>query len=84
MTLQELKSRVKVTRGNGYNCYKVEITYYGQTYTCHSNNSLAWDRLDDENLRDNETNGTYTNKGAYQAFYDECKRLNGLGEYAYI
>jgi hypothetical protein len=78
MTLQELKNKVRVQRNGGYGQYKVTITYRGFEYTCHSNNSLAWDRLDDTNYRDNEVNGFYTNKGAYQAFYDECKRKNGL------
>lgn len=83
MTLQELKERVKVERAGGYGSYKVTITYRGKSYWCHSNNSLAWDRLDDDNYSDNEVNGFYTNKGAYLAFYDECKRKNHLGEYNY-
>ena len=78
MTLQELRQRVKVQRDRGYCSYIVTITYRGKEYTCHSNNSLAWDRLDDDNYRDNEVGGFYTNKGAWQAFYDECKRNNGL------
>lgn len=81
MTLQELKQRVRVERDRGYCSYIVKIDYRGKEYKCHSNNSLAWDRLDDDNYRDNEVNGFYTNKGAYQAFYDECKRKNCLGGY---
>lgn len=83
MTLEELKNRVRVRHSKGYCSYYVKITYRGKEYTCNSNNSLAWDRLDDENFRDNETNGFYTTKTAYQAFYDECKRKNRLGEYSY-
>lgn len=78
MTLNELKSKVCVRHDRGYCSYIVTITYRGEEYTCHSNNSLAWDRLDDTNYRDNEVNGFYANKGVYQAFYDECKRKNGL------
>lgn len=78
MTLKELRKRVRVTRDGGYCNYKVTIEYRGKTYTCHSHNSLAWDRLDDDNYRDNEVNGFYTNKGAYLAFYNECKRANDL------
>jgi hypothetical protein len=78
MTLNELKERVAVSRERGYNSYIVTIYYRNAYYQCHSKNSLAWDRLDDTNYRDNEVNGFYTNKGAYQAFYDECKRKNGL------
>jgi hypothetical protein len=83
MTLNELKNRVRVTRAKGYSSYEVTIQYRGKEYRCHSNNSLAWDRLDDENYRDNQVAGFYTNKGAYLAFYDECKRVNNLGEYKY-
>lgn len=81
MTLKELRKRVRVKRASGYCSYEVTITYRGKKYRCHSNNSLAWDRMDDDNYRDNEVSGFYTNKGAYQAFYDECKRKNNLGEY---
>ena len=83
MTLNELRERVRVTRGSGYCCYNVTITWRGKQYTCHSNNSPAWDRLDDINYGDNEVIGLYTNKGAYEAFYEECKRKNHLGEYNY-
>jgi hypothetical protein len=84
MTLQELRQKVRVERDRGFfYLYKVTITYRGREYTCKSNNSLAWDRLDDDNYRDNEVNGFYTNKGAYKAFYEECKRKNNLGEYKY-
>lgn len=83
MTLKELKNRVRVCHSKGYCSYEVKITYRGKEYTCNSNNSLAWDRLDDDNFRDNEVHGFYTNKTAYQAFYDECKRKNHLGEYSY-
>jgi hypothetical protein len=78
MTLKELRQKVRVTRAKGYCSYEVTITYRGKEYTCHSNNSLAWDRLEDGNLHDNEVGGFYTNKSAWQAFYDECKRKNNL------
>lgn len=78
MNLQQLKNVVKVSREIGYCSYEVTITYRGKKYTCYSNNSLAWDRLDDDNYPDNKIVGFYTNKGAYQAFYEECKRKNNL------
>lgn len=81
MTLKELRQKVRVERGIVFCLYKVTITYRGREYTCKSNNSLAWDRLDDDNYRDNEVNGFYTNKGASQAFYEECKRANNIGQY---
>lgn len=81
MTLNELKNRTSVRHANGYCQYEVEITYRGKRYKCKSNNSLAWDRLDDDNYADNYSKCGYTNKEAWKAFYDECKRQNGLGEY---
>ena len=81
MTLNELKHRVAVRHASGYCQYDVEITYRGKQYKCKSNNSLAWDRLDDDNYADNHSVCGYTNKEAWKAFYNECKRKNGLGEY---
>lgn len=78
MTLEQLRERVDVVRGFGHCCYVVTIIYRGKKYTCQSHNSLAWDRLEDDNYRDNEVNGFYTNKGAYLAFYKECIRANNL------
>ncbi len=78
MTLKELKNRMSVRHAKGYCQYEVEITYRGKQYTCKSNNSLAWDRLDDGNYADTHVMGGYTNKGAWKAFYDECKRQNNL------
>lgn len=84
MTLEQLQEKVDVVRGFGYNCYVVTITYRGKKYTCQSNNSLAWDRLNDDNYSDNVTIGGYTNKGAYEAFYEECKLKNNIGKYNQI
>ena len=84
MTLQELKRKTSVKRQNGYNCYLVTIDFHGKQYSCHSNNSLAWDRISESyQLHEWEVSDTYTEKGAYLAFYDECKRVNHLGEYNY-
>lgn len=77
-TLKELKEKVSVRRGSGYNSYIVTITYRGEEYSCHSNNSLAWDRIHDDCVADNVEQGFYTLKGAYQALYNECKRDNGI------
>lgn len=81
MALKDLKDRISVRHANGYCQYDVEITYRGKQYKCQSNNSLAWDRLDDDNYADNYPVYGYTNKGAWKAFYNECKRKNHLGEY---
>ena len=80
MTLKEIKERTNVNRIQRSQ-YNVVITYRGRKYTCNSNNSAAWDRLDDPDYTDTKTLCGYTNKGAWNAFYDECKRKNNLGGY---
>lgn len=83
MTLKELKSKVKVTHAKYYGLYNVlynvEIIFYGKTYHCISNNSLAYERAIDPKKSDK----CYTQKQAYQSLYDECKQKNHLGEYSY-
>lgn len=80
MTLKELKNKVDVTLGNGYNTYRVTINYRGKEYTCSSHNSVAYDLLttywrgDYTRCKDD----WYTPKKAYQSFYDECKDENEL------
>lgn len=81
MTLSELKENVSIRRGNGYCSYVVEMKYNGRTFRCHSNNSVAWDRLSDakfRNPRDKEGEGI-TEKGAYEQFRWECIRKNYIG-----
>ena len=63
MSKDELRSRITI-RWKGYGTYKVTIEYRGKLYSCTSHNSLAYDRIDE--------------KGALQAFWDECKRANDL------
>lgn len=81
MTLTELKQRTTVERIG--NCkYKVTIKYRGKEYSCISRNSIAWDCLGDKDYHEEDIdNSCYTNKGAYQSFYNECKLKNGLGRY---
>lgn len=71
MTKKELENKVNVCRtwGGGY---KVTINFRGNEYTTHSNNSVAWDSLDDE------PGNWMTRKQALQQFYNECKRKNNL------
>lgn len=82
MTTKDLQNKItRLCHHNGYGgCYMVEIYYHGKFYSCHSNNSLAWDRIhSDDYVPDRaERDGGYTLKGALKAFYDECKRKNGL------
>lgn len=74
MTEKQLKEKVDVRRGNWYGHYDVTIEYRGKKYHCTSNNSFAYDGLDE---------GAYgrTSKQAYQAFYEECLQRNHLGKY---
>lgn len=80
MTLKELKERVKAVHKIGYNNYKVTIVFRGKEYTCDSNNSMAWDAIEEPSWGSSNIL-YYTEKQAYQALYDECKRKNQIGEY---
>ena len=81
MNEKKLRERVNVQRVQ-HGQYKVTITYHGKEYTCLSNNSLAWDDLDEEWVQ----NRSYykTDKQCLMACYNECKRANNLGEYNLI
>ena len=84
MTLKELKERIAITGIKGYGLYGVTINYRCKDYHCESNNSQAWDRLQERDWVDaNFVSDGYTEKQAYQAFYDECMRKNHLGKYNY-
>lgn len=74
-SLKELESNVLVqSRGCGQ--YLVAIKFRGYTYKCNSNNSIAWDSLDDQ--CDNAHLHPMTRKQALLAFYNECKAKNNL------
>lgn len=77
MTTRELRDRTRV-EWCGYGLYKVTIMYRGREYRCHSNNSLAYDRIDDPDHSERWVSGGYTNKGAWQALYNECKIKNNI------
>lgn len=79
MTAQELSNRITLHR-SGYGSYKVTIEYRGKKYTCHSNNSLAYDRITwyAYDVPDRAVKDFYTYKGALKALWNECKRANGL------
>ena len=79
MTTQELIDRINIQL-KWYGTYNVEIEYRGETYSCTSHNSLAYDRISGYiyEVPDRAIRGSYTYKGALQALYDECKRANDL------
>lgn len=80
-TLEQLKEIVKVT-WIGYGTLRVEITYNGKKYSCNTHNTLATDRLkDDDYIRDRSLYGS--KKQAYLALYEECKQKNNIGKYRY-
>ena len=79
MTTYELKANVRVgTCLSGQ--FEVEIFHRGKSYTCSSNNTLAYDRIDgsDDWNSDREVHCGYTVRQAYQALYIECKKKNNL------
>lgn len=77
MTTQELRDRVRV-KWCGYGQYEVRIKFRGKEYKCHSNNSLAYDRLDDPDHSEKWELCGYNNHRAWQSFYDECKMKNNI------
>lgn len=83
MTTKQLRDNVAV-QWYGYGTYLVKIKYRGEVYSCTSYNSLAFDRIRySGGYAPNTEIGFYTYKAAFKAFFDECKRKNGLGEYMY-
>lgn len=78
MTTKELENKVS-WRWIGYGTYKVTIIYRGKEYSCKSHNTLANDDYQSEEHRSYYK----TDKQCLMAFYDECKRINHLGEYNY-
>ena len=84
MTIQELKNRMRVINGIGYNTYIVEINWRGKCYHTRSHNSLAYDRMQEANWLSPTTKSEgYTERQALQSMYDECVRDNYLGKYNY-
>lgn len=81
-TTNQFKKRMAVDRlSQGQ--YRICVVYRGKVYFCISNNSLAWDRLENDNYPSNYPVNGYTNRGAWQAFYDECLQKNFLGKWQY-
>ena len=81
MTTKDYQSRITQLchRSGVGGCYFVQIYYRGRFYSCHSNNSLAWDRIhSDDTTPARAERGFYTLKGALKSFYDECKQKNNL------
>lgn len=76
MTTSELRNRVSV-QFKSYGHYLVTISYYGKEYKTVTTNTLAIDRMRDDDGIDNGK--VYvTPKQALEALYNECKRNNSL------
>lgn len=76
MTLKQLSDRIDLgTCLHGQ--FLVTIRYRGGEYRCKSNNTLAYDAVRSWS-RDTEPGWYYTPKQAYQALWDECKRVNKI------
>jgi len=73
MTLTQLQERVYAQLSSSHGHYRVEITYRGNTYTCITTNSLAYDSYCNPS-----STSYYTEKQALQSLYDECKAKNKL------
>lgn len=68
MTLNELKKRVEIERGNTYGWYKVTVTYRGMKYCFSNNNTEAVDRIKSDATERTIEHG-FTLKQAYEYFY---------------
>ena len=77
MTYEQLKERFIGKSFAGYGHFKVSFNYRSRDISCTTADTMAIDRLNDENEgRVNE--GFYTTKKqALQSLYNECKRANG-------
>ena len=75
MTTQELRSRIH-TSFSGYGQWKVSIRFRNNWYSCTTNNSMAIDRMNDDDI-DHERYYV-TTKQALIALWDECKSKNSL------
>lgn len=73
-TLNQLKKIVSFGF-SGYGHNRIAIIYRGKEYTCKSTNTIATDRIKSD---DGSANYGYTEKQAYIALYNECKRANNL------
>ena len=83
MTKQELLNKVSISR-KGYGTYDVTTEFRGKNYSCTSNDTMAYDRIkSNDSMSEYRSEFGYTYKQALEAFYDDCKRINNLGEYAY-
>lgn len=82
MTLDQLRAQVR-EEWCGYGTHKVFIIWHGKEYSCLTHNTLATDRLRHRDERDSRcVEGGGTEKQAYVALWEECKRKNRLGEYS--
>lgn len=80
MTTKQLYSTVS-TRWVGYGTHKVTIKYRGKEYTCRTHNTLATDRLSEEDgtfVNARKVSGLLTLKQALSELYYECKRANHI------
>lgn len=69
MTLNELKKRVKIERGNTYGRYKITVIYRGMRYCYSDNNTEAVDRINSDATERTIEHG-FTLKQAYEYFYN--------------
>lgn len=59
--------------------FMIRIEYRGKTYSCKSNNTLAYDRCKgSDNFCLTSHRYGYTYRQALQAMFDECKMKNNL------
>lgn len=62
----------------GYGHQKISIIYRGKEYKCTSTNTIATDRIKDDNEGVDKNAYYTTKKAAYLSLYNEVKRANNL------
>ena len=74
MTYKQLKARYNGSTFTGYGHFRISFTIRGKEYTCTTTNTLAIDRVNDDD--DNRQYGKFyeTKKQALQALYNEVKQ----------
>lgn len=76
-TLNQLQKNVSFFF-SGYGHNKISIIYRGKEYRCTSSNTIATDRIKDDNEGINNDTYYKTKKQAFLSLYNEVKAANNL------
>ena len=77
MTTSQLINRIEFCK-TGYGHFKITIMFRGKKHACTTTNTMAIDRMQDEDTRIDKCAYYSTVKQAATALYNECKQANNL------